>query len=257
MFNNSFNKNFQKLVKPTLLIGALVLSTSVFATKVVFDTSEGYIEVNLYDNATPKTVENFLSYVNDGTYDNSVIHRSVPGFIIQGGGFAFEGILDLTRLSTKASVINEPVYSNRRGTIAMAKLGNQPNSATNQWFFNLVDNQNILDAQNGGFTVFGEVVEGMDIVEKISNISLCHLSSPFDDIPMSDYNCSSGDVPGAENYVTIHSITISDTSKDSASDLTPVENTLIDVVDVVEESSGSSTFFGLFTLGLFLLARRK
>ncbi|MFB1036299.1 MAG: peptidylprolyl isomerase, partial [Sinobacterium sp.] len=217
-----FKNSFQQLLKSTLLLSVVAISSNAFATKVVFDTSEGSIEVNLFDNGTPKTVENFLSYVNDGSYDNTVIHRSVPGFITQGGGFFFNGSLSLNKSATKPSVINEPVYSNRRGTIAMAKLGGQANSATNQWFFNLDNNQANLDVQNSGFTVFGEVIEGMDMVDNIAAIPLCN------SIPMPDYNCGSGDVPSVENFVTIYSITISDTSPDSASNLIPVENTLID-----------------------------
>jgi len=243
--------SIQQVLKSTLLISAIASSNSALATKVVFDTSQGEIEVNLFDNSTPKTVENFLSYVNDGSYNNTVIHRSVPSFITQGGGYAYEGTLDLTKLPTKAAVKNEPVYSNRRGTIAMAKIGSQPDSATNQWFFNLNNNHANLDVQNSGFTVFGTVTQGMDIVDKIADISLCN------SVPMPNYNCSSGDVPGVENFVTIYSITISDTDTNSASDLNPVENTLIDAADVVKDSGGSTTFFGLFTLGLLLLGRKK
>ena len=246
-----FKKSFQRLFKSTLLMSVIAASNSALATKVVFDTSQGEIEVNLYDNSTPKTVENFLSYVNDGSYNNTVIHRSVPSFITQGGGFAFEGSLDLTKLPTKAAVKNEPVFSNRRGTIAMAKLGGQADSATNQWFFNLNNNHANLDVQNSGFTVFGEVTQGMDIVDNIAAISLCN------SVPMPEYDCASGDVPGVENFVTIYSITISDTDKNSASDLNPIENTLIDASDSSNDSGGSLTFFGLFSLGLFLLSRKK
>jgi peptidyl-prolyl cis-trans isomerase A (cyclophilin A) len=248
-----FKNSFQQLLKSTLLLSVVAISSNAFATKVVFDTSEGSIEVNLFDNGTPKTVENFLSYVNDGSYDNTVIHRSVPGFITQGGGFFFNGSLSLNKSATKPSVINEPVYSNRRGTIAMAKLGGQANSATNQWFFNLDNNQANLDVQNSGFTVFGEVIEGMDMVDNIAAIPLCN------SIPMPDYNCGSGDVPSVENFVTIYSITISDTSPDSASNLIPVENTLIDGTgkNSTSDSGGSTGLLTIFALTLLMLNRRK
>ena len=248
-----FKNSFQQLLKSTLLLSVVAISSNAFATKVVFDTSEGSIEVNLFDNGTPKTVENFLSYVNDGSYDNTVIHRSVPGFITQGGGFFFNGTLSLNKSATKPSVINEPVYSNRRGTIAMAKLGGQANSATNQWFFNLDNNQANLDVQNSGFTVFGEVIEGMDMVDNIAAIPLCN------SIPMPDYNCGSGDVPSVENFVTIYSITISDTSPDSASNLIPVENTLIDGTgkNSTSDSGGSTGLLTIFALTLLMLNRRK
>ncbi len=245
------NNSFQRALKASLLLTVLALSTSAFATKVVFDTSEGDIEVNLFDNATPKTVENFLSYVNEGSYNNTVIHRSVPGFITQGGGYAFNGSIALSKLPTKSSVINEPVYSNRRGTIAMAKLGEQANSATNQWFFNLDNNHANLDVQNSGFTVFGQVVQGMDIVDNIAAIALCN------SVPMPNYDCGSDDVPGVENFVTIYSITLSDTSPESASVLIPVENTLIDATDDNGGSSGGSTLWGLFALTLLILKRHQ
>jgi len=249
-----FKHSFQQPLKAMLLLSALAIPSTALATKVVFDTSKGSIEVNLFDNGTPKTVENFLSYVNDGSYNDSVIHRSVSGFITQGGGFSFDGSINLKKLATKPSVVNEPVYSNRRGTIAMAKLSNQPNSATNQWFFNLDNNQTNLDVQNSGFTVFGQIVDGMDIVDNIAAISLCN------SIPMPDYNCGSGDVPGADNFVTIYSITISDTSPGSASNLNPVENTLIDGKgnnSSTGDSGGSTSLFTLFSLILLILNRQK
>ena len=246
-----FKISFKQLFKSTLLVSALAIPSTALATKVVFETSEGSIEVNLFDNGTPKTVENFLSYVNDGSYNDTIIHRSVPGFITQGGGFSFEGSLNLNKLPTKPSVINEPIYSNRRGTIAMAKLSGQPNSATNQWFFNLDNNQANLDVQNSGFTVFGQVIEGMDIVDNIASISLCN------SVPMPNYNCGSGDVPGVENFVTIYSITISDTSINTISALNPiVEPIIIDKV-TPKNSGGSTSLFTLFTLSLLILNRRR
>ena len=131
----------------------------------------------------------------------------------------------------------------------MAKLGDRPDSATNQWFFNLNNNHANLDVQNSGFTVFGQVIQGMDIVDDIAAISLCN------SIPMPDYDCASGNVPGVENFVTINSITISDTDKNSASDLNPVENTLIDASN--DDSGGSLSLFALFSLGLLLLRRKE
>ena len=243
-----FKNSFQRLIKTTLLLSAVALSTSALATKVEFTTSEGVIEINLFDNATPKTVANFLSYLNEGSYNNTVVHRSVPGFVVQGGGYVFEGSWNFTKLPTKTSVVNEPVYSNRRGTIAMAKIGGQPNSATNQWFFNLADNHVNLDANESGYTVFGQVINGMDIVDKIASYSTCN------SIPTIDIECVAESVPGVENLVTIYSATISDTSTDSASDLNPVENTLI---DVKEESGGSSSLLGLFALSLLMVKRKR
>ena len=112
----------------------------------------------------------------------------MPGFIIQGGGFVWD---DASRtvagVITGAPVINEfsPLRSNRRGTIAMAKLGSDPNSATSQWFINLVDNGSGLDTQNGGFTVFGEIsAPSMAVVDAIANLPLINAGSPFNTLPI-------------------------------------------------------------------------
>jgi cyclophilin family peptidyl-prolyl cis-trans isomerase len=126
-------------------------------------------------------VENFLRYVNNtdfaGNYDNSAFHRLDKGFVLQGGGFKFNDAGTTTAAAFPAitdfpPVVNEPGISNTRGTIAMAKLGGNPNSATNEFFFNLADNggapPNGLDFQNGGFTVFGELTaSGQAVVDDI------------------------------------------------------------------------------------------
>ncbi|MFM8379703.1 MAG: peptidylprolyl isomerase, partial [Planctomycetia bacterium] len=131
---------------------------------------------------TPLTAANFLEYVNDASYANTIIHRSIPGFIVQGGGFkaptaAFgqSGGTPAT-ITAKSPVLNEPGNTNVRGTIAMAKLGGNPNSATNQWFFNLANNNDptdpqSLDNQNGGFTAFGRVLgNGMTAVDAMAAV---------------------------------------------------------------------------------------
>ena len=123
----------------------------------------GVTDVLLFDQkgvGAPATVKNFLNYVEDEDYNETIIHRSVADFIVQGGGFAVEDS-QVIELPVDESVVNEfsSERSNLEGTIAMAKLGGDPNSATNQWFFNLGDNSANLDAQNGGFTVFGQVLE--------------------------------------------------------------------------------------------------
>ncbi|MDH5434732.1 MAG: peptidylprolyl isomerase, partial [Gammaproteobacteria bacterium] len=132
-FKSLKTKSFLSL----FLFSSMFLAQSVKATIVQFETPFGNFEVNLYDEKAPKTVANFLSYVNDGDYSNTVFHRSVSGFIVQGGGFIYNGSMPLDTTVNKGSVRNEPVFSNVRGTIAMAKLANDPNSASNQWFFNL------------------------------------------------------------------------------------------------------------------------
>ena len=166
-------KNKPALLKQILIVFILALPVNGHATIVEMQTNEGNIDIQLYDTAAPKTVANFLSYVIKGDYNNSFIHRSVPGFVIQGGGYSWSNTTGAAIIPTEPPVVNEFKQSNVRGTIAMAKIGGQPNSATDQWFFNLADNSANLDGQNGGFTVFGQVINnGMQVVDKIAGLSV-------------------------------------------------------------------------------------
>jgi peptidyl-prolyl cis-trans isomerase A (cyclophilin A) len=138
--------------------------------KVNINTNLGKIVVELDAAKAPKTVENFLAYVDSKFYDGTIFHRVIDGFMIQGGGHT----KDMQRKTTKEPVVNESKngLSNARGTIAMART-NDPNSATSQFFINSVDNARGLDAGKAGewgYTVFGKVVEGMDVVDKISKV---------------------------------------------------------------------------------------
>jgi len=135
--------------------------------RVELDTTFGTIPIGLLPDVTPLTVENFLAYLESGHYDQTLFHRSIPGFVIQGGGIRYtDG--DFSAEPTECPVCNEPCRPNQTGTIAMAKFSGDPNSATAQWFINLADNEN-LDDQNGGFTVFGRVLDdGMDVVNAIA-----------------------------------------------------------------------------------------
>lgn len=169
------------------------------ATTVTIQTSLGGIDVELFDTSTPLTVANFLNYVNSGAYGSSIIHRSVPGFIIQGGGFK----TTTAAIPANAPVANEFKASNLRGTIAMAKLGGDPNSATNQWFINLADNSANLDAQNGGFTVFGQVIgKGMQVADAIAALQLVKADA-FAALPV--LSLPSDNVIRPENLVQITS----------------------------------------------------
>jgi peptidyl-prolyl cis-trans isomerase A (cyclophilin A) len=232
---------------------ATLYSLSSSATIVEFHTSEGNFKVNLHDQTTPKTVENFLKYVNDDDYDNTVIHRLIPNFIMQGGGFSFDGTLPLTPIPTDNSVTNEPIYSNVKGTIAMAKPGNNINGASSQWFINYKDNSAgnaQLDTQNGGFTVFGEVIEGMDVIDKIALLPNCQ------DIPMPEFTnercADSSFVPGVENFVTISDVTITDSTVVTDASLASVKNTLIDKNKTSSGSGGGSlSYLTLLVLSLF------
>jgi cyclophilin family peptidyl-prolyl cis-trans isomerase len=141
--------------------------------KVKMETSMGTIVLQLYPDDAPRTVENFLNYVDEGFYDGLIFHRIIPTFMIQGGGFT-------PQWQQKQEGLSEPIQNeadnglkNRKGTIAMART-NDPHSATAQFFINVEDNA-ALDHQSKtprgwGYTVFGEVVEGMDVVNKIKNV---------------------------------------------------------------------------------------
>ena len=134
--------------------------------QVVMDTSLGKIKIELFAKEAPVTVKNFLAYVNDGFYKDTVFHRVINGFMIQGGGFT----ADLRQKSTRAPITNEADngLKNDRGTIAMARTGD-PNSATTQFFINVVNNDALNRPRPDGFgyAVFGKVVDGMDVVDKI------------------------------------------------------------------------------------------
>jgi cyclophilin family peptidyl-prolyl cis-trans isomerase len=142
------------------LTGSIVVNVS---------TSLGTIPIELFPNTAPVTVQNFLDYTNAGEYDEVIFHRSAPGFVIQAGGFRFENDA-YTAIPTGPTIVAEPCLSNARGTVAMARLGGQPDSASSQWFVNLADNL-FLDSTDGvGFAVFGRVVgDGMAIVDDIAS----------------------------------------------------------------------------------------
>jgi peptidyl-prolyl cis-trans isomerase A (cyclophilin A) len=234
---------------------ATLFSFASHATIVEFETSQGKFKINLHDQTTPKTVENFLKYINDGDYDNTVVHRLLPNFIIQAGGKKFDGDFPLTSIDVDGFVKNEPVYSNVRGTIAMAKQPGNPNSATSQWFVNYKDNSANLDVQNGGFTVFGEVIEGMDVLDSLALLTNCQ------EIPMPEYTneqcADSSFVPGAENFVTISSVTITDSTIVTDSSLASVKNTLINKEGASGDSGGGSfSYFALCVLAVFGFRRK-
>jgi cyclophilin family peptidyl-prolyl cis-trans isomerase len=162
--------------------------TPNFSGAVVYliRTPLGNIPVQLYPNMGPQTVANFRAYADRGAWDGSLVHRSVPGFVIQGGGYrevsgAYQAI------PTDPPVPNEPCLSNTTGTIAMARLSGQPNSATSQWFVNLANNTSLDSSDGVGFTAFGRVVgNGMTVVQNIAAMpifdTLAYLQLPFNQI---------------------------------------------------------------------------
>ena len=155
---------------------------------VALQSDVGTLLLEMLPDAAPNTVSNFLNYVSDGDYQDSIIHRSVPGFVIQGGGFTtssqtFTSTSQFSSVPTDSPVINEFDISNTRGTVAMAKLGGDPNSATSQWFVNLADNSANLDAQNGGFTVFAKILD-MSAADAIAAIGRQNHGGAFTDLPV-------------------------------------------------------------------------
>ena len=137
-------------------------------TKVKIETNVGNIVIELYDKDAPITVENFLDYVNSGYYENLVFHRVIGDFMIQGGGFFTNGTEKATNAPIKLESNNG--MKNNKGTIAMARTM-IPDSATSQFFINLQDNDFLnYGYRDEGYAVFGKVIEGMDIVEKIGKV---------------------------------------------------------------------------------------
>jgi cyclophilin family peptidyl-prolyl cis-trans isomerase len=139
--------------------------------RVALETSKGRIVIELYADKAPKSVKNFLDYVKAGHFNGTIFHRVIPGFMIQGGGFT----PDMTEKPTRAPIPNEADNQalNQRGTVAMART-NDPNSATAQFFINLANNGFLNHTgntpQGWGYAVFGNVVEGMDVVDAITQV---------------------------------------------------------------------------------------
>ncbi len=157
-------------------------------------TSLGAYDIILYPVATPATVTNFLNYVNAGKYNESFFHRAPSNSVVQGGGFNVNASTGaITSVVTSAAVQNEPGISNLRGTVAMAKLDNMPDSATSQFFVNLGNNASNLDNQDGGFTVFGRVpTAGMAVLDAIN---LLQRKVPAYTVPVGGIPTTFSDLP--------------------------------------------------------------
>ena len=175
---------------------------------------EVYNDQNETNKTTPITTNNFIEYVNDGSYDKTLIHRLVSDFVIQGGGYTWPNVPSdeaggvPLRVKSKGEIINEPVNSNLMGTIAMAKVAGLPNSATSEWFINLSDNQS-LDTQNDGFTVFGHIL-GDSIKnplllnnQTIYNVSYADVGLNIPELPLINVQ---GNVLNNTNYFAVDTI---------------------------------------------------
>lgn len=179
----------KKLITACAIALLLAANSSVFASnpKVRMETTKGVVVIELYPDKAPKTVENFLRYVNEGKYDGTIFHRVIKRFMNQGGGFT----PDFKKVETFAPIKNEADngLKNKRGTIAMARTGD-PHSATNQFFVNTVDNA-FLDhtsktPRGWGYCVFATVVDGMDVMDRIAKVPTGANGPLQQDVPMEE-----------------------------------------------------------------------
>ena len=176
-----------------LAAASLCMSFSANAQRVKLATSAGDIVIELDASKAPKSVDNFLQYVKAGHYNGTVFHRVIPNFMIQGGGMG----ADLKEKPTRAAIPLESKngLDNVRGSVAMART-NSPNSATAQFFINVKDNDflNAANSRDGnGYAVFGKVVTGMDVVDKIRMFPTGN-KGPFDDVPLETVTIKSATV---------------------------------------------------------------
>lgn len=164
-------------------VAITVLNPAEVGPRVRMETTFGTIVIELYEDEAPITVENFLRYVDEGFYSNTLFHRVIPGFVIQGGGYT----VGLNEKETHDPIVNESDngLKNLRGTIAMART-NDPDSATSQFYFNLADNAHLDRTEtNAGYAVFGRVFEGLDVLDRIAAVETTSRSG-FDDVPVQD-----------------------------------------------------------------------
>jgi cyclophilin family peptidyl-prolyl cis-trans isomerase len=179
-----------------LVLGSALALAAVQAqaenTLVRLHTTQGPIDLQLLDAEAPLSVANFLAYVNAGDYQDVFFHRSVANFVVQGGGFRWvAGSASCCQaVTSRGKVKNEfsAMRSNLRGTVAMAKVGSDPDSATSQWFVNLGNNAANLDQQNGGFTVFARVtIPSMAAVDRIAALPIVNAGAPYNELPVSGW----------------------------------------------------------------------
>ena len=201
-----------------LLIATSCLTSDTLAQTVTFDTNFGDIVIELFAEEAPISVENFLGYVTRGDYDDTIFHRSVTDFVVQGGGFQS----DTSPLTVQPPIENEFGRSNLRGTIAFARVGGQVDSATSQFFFNLSDDNSFLDTVDEGFTVFGEVVQGLDVADAINDLQIVNASlainGAFGELPVRD--TFSDNILDAEDFVILNTATVTTTAVPEPSTLT-------------------------------------
>ncbi len=180
----TLSNTLSKLVLATLLLGVVSISAATDLPRIEIETNQGNITLELYPEKAPKTVANFLQYVNAEFYTGTIFHRVINNFMIQGGGFT----RDFTEKPTNAPIVNEANNGllNELGTVAMART-NEPDSATAQFFINLTNNQFLNhvypSAEQMGYCVFGKVIKGLDVVKKIGLTPTSTIGG-FADVPV-------------------------------------------------------------------------
>lgn len=186
-FSSLFNLCLAETNTQTKTEDKSIMAANATKPKVTFETNKGKIVVELYPDKAPASVANFLQYAQDGHFDNTIFHRVIPGFVVQGGGFTVDFKQKPTRAPIKIESDNG--LNNSRGTLSMARTSD-PNSATAQFYINLTDNTS-LDYRSPtpsgyGYAVFGKVVEGMDVVDQIAKVKTVsngmHRDVPLDPI---------------------------------------------------------------------------
>ncbi len=196
----------------TIDLAANFTDPDMTSSIVQFNTSAGPIDVQLFDTQTPQTVANFFDYLQSGAYNNTIFHRLIGGFVLQGGGYTFNAVNHtLDPIAALPAVPNEFGISNTVGTIAMAKLPNLPNSATDQFFFNLANNAANLDNQNGGFTVFGKILGANDqaMLNTLAGTPVANKGGDFSTIPLNNYTGTNFPTDATlGNFVSIQSFSI-------------------------------------------------
>ncbi|MFT5320209.1 MAG: peptidyl-prolyl cis-trans isomerase A (cyclophilin A) [Pseudohongiellaceae bacterium] len=195
---------------------------TLYEDAVCVDTNAGEFCMELLPDVAPNTVANFLNYISSGRYDDTLVHRSVPNFVIQGGGYSASPLG--ASIPRDAAVVNEFEISNLRGTVAMARAGGQVNSATSEWFVNVVNNTQ-LDTVDGGFTVFARIISGMPVVDAIAVLPRVNLQGSlggaFGELPLTDQDTDGVD---ADDVVLVNRIYVTDV--------------IVDDSDTVDDGSG-------------------
>jgi peptidyl-prolyl cis-trans isomerase A (cyclophilin A) len=242
-----------KFVARSALVLALCGGASALyaAPYVCMEMNVGEVCMEMLPESAPNTVANFMHYVNDGRFNSSLVHRNIPGFVIQGGGFKWNSSAAPTPIPTDPPIANELNLSNLRGTVAMARVGTNTTSATSQWFIN-VGNNTPLNTADGGYTVFARIVKGMEVVDEISDLATINMSpytawgGAFADLPTV---APAGTSPGNIRYnQLIYAIRTYQTDRNPM--LLPYQCSLTSPGDTLTEFCGSTVLLPVLVDGV-------